>query len=182
MRVRRGWAAGVVVAVVASAGVAGWLYLAKPRLEPGSRSGASGAVRIVGSPTGPTHYEIDAPDPGGVWVSVRNAGRVPVTLHGLVDPGDSLFSQVRWGVVPQSGDTSPVAMGTRPVRLPPDGEAAVEIGLRAPPCQSFEAGTALIVESVRLRVRSLGRDEVVTAPLRLTMHFRAAHPKGASGP
>lgn len=182
MRVRRGWAAVAVVAVVVSAGLVAWLYLAAPRIEPGSRSGMSGGVRRVGSPTAPTRYEIDAPDTGTVWLSVRNAGRVPVTVRGLLDGGSSPLSDVRWGAVPRNGDVSSVTMGTRPVRLPPDREAYVELGVKAPPCVAFEPGAALNVESVRLRVRSLGRDEVVTAPLRLTMHFRTARPASPSCP
>jgi hypothetical protein len=171
------------VAVVASAGLVAWLYLAGPRIEPGSRFVTSGGLRAVGGATGPARYEIDAPDTGTVWVSVRNAGPVPVTLTGLADDGaPSPFSDVRWAAVPPDGDGSATVPGTGPVRLSPDDEAYLRLDVAAPPCVAMGPGTAMRVESLRLRVRSLGRDDVVETPLRLTMHFRTAHPKAPACP
>jgi hypothetical protein len=166
------------VAIAASAGVGGWWYLSGPRIEPGSRLQATGDLRLVGGGTTPMHYEIDGTRTGTVWVSVRNAGRVPVTLTGLGDRATgeySLFSAARWGIAPASGDPAATAMGTRPVRLPPDGEGYVSLDVAAPACAAFVEGSAMTVESLPLRVTSLGRESLVAAPLRLTMSFSEAH-------
>jgi hypothetical protein len=159
--------------VVATAGVAAWLWLAEPRVEAGSFTAASGGLRLVGGGGQPTRYEIDGTSTGTVWVSVRNAGRVPLTLTGLAG-GHTLFPSARWGLAPPSGDAAATPLGTAPVRVPPDREAYVALAVQAPRCGTFEAGSALTAEHVRLGVRALGREQQVTAPLRLTMRFREA--------
>lgn len=182
---RRGWAAVAVAAVALAACPGGWWYLSRPRIEPGSRFAAAGDLRLVDGGTEPSHYEIDATGTGTVWLTVRNAGRVPVTLTGVDRIGDAASSPVaaaRLGGAPAAGDVPPAVLGTGPVRVPPDEEAYVALTVQAPPCVAMSEGTALIVESVRLRITSLGRDGTATTPLRLTMHYRKAHPKPPTCP
>lgn len=169
------------MAVVASAGAGAWLWLASPRVEPGSHTAASGGLRLVGGGGEPTRYEIDGTGTGTVWVSVRNAGRLPVTLTGLAG-GQALFRSARWGLAPPSGDAGATPLGTAPVRIPPDREAYVALAVQAPRCGTVGPGSALTTESVRLRVSALGRDHQVTTPLRLTMHFQEAHPTPTTCP
>ena len=193
MRARRGWAAVVAVvavAVVALGGLSGWWFLARhPELVPGSVSAARGGVTLATGGDGP-HYLLESPGTGTVSVSVLNAGRVAFTLEGWADgteasrPGGAFspFSHVRWGAPPPEGGTPTAVLGTEPVRVPPGREATVEVGVRAPPCLSFMAGSALTVRSLSLRVSSLGVSSVVEAPLRdpITVHFAGAHAKSPS--
>jgi hypothetical protein len=165
-------AVAAAVAVVAlAAAVGGWLFVARqPSLVPGSLA-AAGVVDGSATRT--------------VLVSVRNAGPAPVTLVGFADdsvltrPGGdfSPFSQARWGTAPED-------LGEAPVRLARGQEAYVELGVRAPRCSGYVAGSALKVMALPLEVRSLGLTSRVDAPLGLpiTLRFSSAHVPAADCP
>jgi hypothetical protein len=170
---RRRWSVPAAVAAVAvtALAVGGWLYVAKrPMLVPGS---LGTAAVIDGSAT------------GTVQVTVRNAGRAPVTLVGFAGgsadqrPGGgySPFSRIRWGTAPES-------LGDVPVRLAPGHEAYVELSVRAPRCVGYVAGSELKVMALPLEVRSLGLTSQVQAPIGnpVTLRFDTDHAASATCP
>jgi hypothetical protein len=171
--------AGGVVVVVGVAALAGWLTVGlRPDVVPGSAVAAVSGVRAEPADGAVARYVVDGAT-GTVRVTVRNAGRVPVTVLGLADGEVSdtgVWAGARLAVVTPGTSVSTARVGDAAVSLGRDEEAAVELTARLPPCAAYDPGASLTAGLIRLDVRSLGlttQQDVAITPV--TLRIRTGH-------
>ncbi len=147
------------------------LWLAHhPGLETGSYSQTGAGINQISDGYVSTRYLVHA-QPGAraeLLVSVRNAGRLPVTLTGLAEEQTAVRLQARFATLDYS---RPIQLGQpthRQVTIEPGQEAAVFIGVDAGECGQGP-GDLMSFETLPLRVEVLGLTTTQQVPLNLPL-------------
>ncbi|GAB7039402.1 hypothetical protein JCM9533A_32520 [Catenuloplanes niger JCM 9533] len=173
----------VALVVALAAGAAGFAWLARPRLAEGSMLSPGAGFTWANDGVEDTRMLLRGrPVPvASARFTVRNEGRVPVTLTGLDTSG-----QLPWTagqrVTFQPGPAG-VAPETPPVdriEVAPGGEAIVNWSLDLA-CRPVLTNAHLDITTLPLRVRTLGLSRTYEFPLRYPMTFAAA-PVADPGP
>lgn len=101
----------------------------------------------------------------GMVVTVRNRGRLPVTIDepGDVLPSASAPAQLFWS---PSGDlTSTAFRQVTSLRLPPHSARVVALAFTLPDCPRAPASSSVIVSAMDLNLRWIGGTRKVSVPL-----------------
>ncbi len=156
------------LAVLAIA-VTAWIWVGThPRVVAGSFSGGGDDFRIADDGIADTRYVLKG-DRGAFLTSIRNEGRVPVTVLGLDTARAGLFMTLG-GFQPDPfrpgkgiGDlTLPTQ---RRVTLGEGEEAGIVLRFKVDPCVFMQAGSYFDTHEVHLRVRQAGITTTQSIPL-----------------
>lgn len=169
------WPLGLLAALLLAVGA--WLWVAlHPAVEQGSLSQPRG-LEAATDGFEQTRY-VAPPEGGELLVSLRNAGRLPLTVSAVPQEEGVAFLRVLGLRTVVDGATAGRGPWREAVRVGPGDEATLLLraGVLPPYCAPYAPGSSATAVELPVRVRSLGVPSVQRLPLPLPVTVTGASP------